>query len=81
VPLSDPPRVDCFNATLRDVARDVPGVTLIDFMTEVCPQGNCKVEYEGKPIRSDGVHFSLPGCSGIARWALERLLAVSRPPP
>ncbi len=75
--IADPPRVDCFNATLRDIARDVPGVTLIDLMTEVCPRGTCTVDHEGQPIRSDGVHFSLPGCSGIARWALQRLLEAA----
>lgn len=76
--LSDPPRVDCFNDTLRDIARAVPGVTTLDLMAEVCPGGTCKVDYEGQPIRKDGVHFSLPGCSGVARWALERLVEAAR---
>jgi len=78
VHLSDPPRVDCFNDTLRDIARAVPGVTTLDLMAQTCPQGTCPVDHEGHPIRKDGVHYSLPGCSGIARWALERLVQTAR---
>ena len=77
--IADPPRVDCFNDTLRDIAQAVPGVTLIDLMGEVCPGGVCKVDHDGQPIRKDGVHFSLPGCSDIAHWALDALLATGRP--
>ncbi len=72
--LTNKTRMDCFNQTLREIAHDVPGVTLLDFFTKVCPSGVCIQTSHGAPIRDDGLHFSRPGCHEVAAWALGRLL-------
>jgi peptidoglycan/LPS O-acetylase OafA/YrhL/lysophospholipase L1-like esterase len=71
--------VDCFDDTLAEVAKRLPGVALLDLRAELCPGGACAMESAGAPIRPDGVHFDGVGAEAIARWTLARLLEQAAP--
>ena len=67
------PRVDCYDAALRDAARVVPGVTTLDLQARLCPGGVCELTSDGAPIRLDGLHFEYPGGVALANWVLAEL--------
>ena len=67
------PRVDCFDAALRDAASAVPGVVTLDLQARLCPGGACELTSEGAPIRIDGLHFEYPGGVALANWVLTSL--------
>lgn len=66
-------KIDCFNALLKRAADAVPGTSILDLKTELCPSGQCKMEDKGAPIRPDGMHFQGEGAENIARWVLEQI--------
>ncbi len=67
-------QIDCANVALRKAAAAVPSVGLLDVHAQLCPNGACQLELpNGEPLRPDGVHFSLDGAGGTARWVLERV--------
>ena len=67
------PRVDCYDAALRDAARAVPGVVTLDLQARLCPGGVCERTSDGAPIRLDGLHFEYPGGVALADWVLAEL--------
>lgn len=67
-------QIDCSNAALRRAARAVPSVGLLDVHAQLCPGGECQAALpNGELLRPDGVHFSLAGGGGTARWVLDQL--------
>lgn len=67
-------QIDCANAALHRAARAVPAVQVLDVQAQLCPGGQCLQSLpNGEPLRPDGVHFSMPGAAGTARWALAQL--------
>ena len=67
-------RVDCINASLRNVARSNPGVRMLDLAGRLCPRGVCLQEMPGQEaIRPDGVHFSLAGAHTLSQWVFEQI--------
>ena len=67
------PRVDCYDAALRDAAGAVPDVLTLDLQARLCPGGVCELTSEGAPIRLDGLHFEYPGGVALANWVLDQL--------
>ena len=49
------------------------GVKLLDLVGHLCPEGTCRLQSQGAPIRPDGLHFDGLGGEEIARWVLEEL--------
>ncbi|MFA5884524.1 MAG: acyltransferase family protein [Acidimicrobiia bacterium] len=69
--------IDCVNAVHAKVATKVPGVAVLDLAGFVCPDGKCRTELDGVPLRSDGLHFDEgPPADSVAQWLLEQV----RPP-
>lgn len=67
-------QIDCANAALQRAASAVPKVQVLDMQAQLCPGGQCLRSLpNGEPLRPDGVHFSMPGATGTARWALEQI--------
>ncbi len=66
-------RVDCINASLRNVVKQVPTVSLLDFGERLCPHGTCEREYNGITIRPDGVHYDIDGAHALSGWILEQI--------
>ncbi|HRW39324.1 MAG TPA: hypothetical protein P5254_16615, partial [Aquihabitans sp.] len=62
----------------RGTGRRGRGTTLLDLNELVCPDpdGPCREEIDGDPIRPDGLHYGEgPAGREVARWALEHVLA------
>jgi peptidoglycan/LPS O-acetylase OafA/YrhL len=57
------------NSVYRQVARDVPHVSVISMQDLMCPGDRCPPRVGGLLPRYDGVHFSEPG----ARWFVGQL--------
>jgi lysophospholipase L1-like esterase len=69
-------RIDCINASLRKAVATVPSSQLLEVNERLCPGGVCTRDMPGVgPLRPDGVHFSINGARGTARWVLQRLKA------
>jgi peptidoglycan/LPS O-acetylase OafA/YrhL len=68
-------RVDCFNDTLKEVAR-LRGLPTIDLKNHVCPTNDCVLLSDGEPIRPDGLHFDGIGAEETARWTLAQIRRV-----
>lgn len=67
-------QTDCINASVRKAAGAIPTVRVLDLQEELCPHGECRRELpNGKPVRPDGVHFSLEGGTSVAPRLLEQL--------
>jgi hypothetical protein len=64
---------DCINASIRRSAAKVPGIAILDFAEQLCPKGVCQLEYEGKTIRPDGVHYTIDGAANVSRWVLSEI--------
>ncbi|MEZ5183097.1 MAG: acyltransferase family protein [Acidimicrobiales bacterium] len=70
--------IACANRELRRVVDESEGTTLLDLNELVCPDpdGPCREEIDGDPIRPDGLHYGEgPAGREVARWALEHVLA------
>jgi lysophospholipase L1-like esterase len=73
-------RIDCINASARKVARAAPSARILEFYDRLCPRGVCERELPDKrPLRPDGVHFSLAGAEHIARWVFEQMRQAESP--
>jgi peptidoglycan/LPS O-acetylase OafA/YrhL len=67
-------QIDCINASLRKAVAATPSVRLLEVSEQLCPGGRCQTELPNKKlIRPDGVHFSIDGAAGTARWVLDQL--------
>ncbi|MFN8018202.1 MAG: acyltransferase family protein [Acidimicrobiales bacterium] len=72
-------RVRCTNQVLEDLARDTPGVSVVDLASYVCPTGqDCKTHIGDADLRPDGLHFQGDGAAAINRWLVPRVLAAAR---
>jgi lysophospholipase L1-like esterase len=84
-PEDEPPRVDHFNALVRQVAAAHPGVvTLVDLGGRMTPNGKYQRVVDGVTVRnSDGVHVSPQGARWLAPWLLPqwRQAAAASPVP
>ncbi len=73
--------VDRFSSALRDLAAGRPRVTFVDLGAWMCPgpdtgvatRDGCRTTPDGRPLRSDGVHYSPEGARLVAAW-LEPLI-------
>ncbi|RMH87147.1 MAG: SGNH/GDSL hydrolase family protein [Actinomyces sp.] len=66
------PRVDAFDAALRDLAIGRERVEVLEFGAWLCPD-TCRRTPDGEPVRPDGVHFSPGGARFVAEWLTPRL--------
>jgi peptidoglycan/LPS O-acetylase OafA/YrhL len=64
---------DCINASIRSVAKSVPGVRILELGERLCPKGVCQREHDGVEIRPDGVHYTISGAAGISAWVLDQI--------
>ncbi|MEO6988087.1 MAG: hypothetical protein ABI239_05500, partial [Aquihabitans sp.] len=76
-----PERVQCMNDLLADVARDRPGVGIVDLASYVCPEPDrCNEMVDGIDLRPDGLHFQGPSAAYINRWLIPQVLAEAANP-
>lgn len=76
-PEDEPERVTAWNHLLRSVARDHPGVEVIELGARISPEGRFSWTAGGYQVRSDGLHLTPSGVQGwIAPWLLPQLVAV-----
>ncbi|WP_210439622.1 acyltransferase family protein [Nocardioides xinjiangensis] len=74
-PEDQPERVTLWNALLRSVAADHPGVQVVDLGRRVSPEGRFTWDAGGYQVRSDGLHLTPSGVQGwIAPWLLPQLI-------
>jgi peptidoglycan/LPS O-acetylase OafA/YrhL/lysophospholipase L1-like esterase len=73
-------RVNCFNATLDEVAAE-SRLPMLDLVGHVCPTTDCIFESQGAPLRPDGLHFDGLGAEETARWTLGELRRIVRESP
>jgi len=66
-------QTDCINASIRKAASAVPEVRILDLAEHLCPGGVCALEFDGKEIRPDGVHYDIEGAHGMSSWVLEQI--------
>ena len=78
-PESDPDRMRGYNRMLRDVARQRPGVHVVDFRTYLRQQPGGELDWSQRP---DGVHFANGVVEPIvAGWLAPAILSAVRPLP
>ena len=78
-PESDPDRMRGYNRMFRDVARQRPGVHVVDFRTYLRQQPGGELDWSQRP---DGVHFANGVVEPIvAGWLAPAILSVVRPLP
>ncbi|MFO0676207.1 MAG: acyltransferase family protein [Polyangiaceae bacterium] len=70
---------DCINASIREVAREIGFVRVLDLGGHLCPDGECQREYNGHPIRPDGVHFEIEGAEELSRWTFQLIRPTPEP--
>ncbi|MGN6696497.1 MAG: hypothetical protein ACTHN0_20120, partial [Aquihabitans sp.] len=76
-PANERERVACFNDVIRSVAKDDPGVEVMDLEQFICPDGECRGEVDGNRIRPDGLHFTGPGGETVSAWVAEQARAAA----
>jgi peptidoglycan/LPS O-acetylase OafA/YrhL len=73
----DPDRRVWLNGVLRKFAaahrRDV---SLANFGGFVCPNGQPRVATNGRPLRTDGIHFSAAGAATVWPWISSRVVGL-----
>ncbi|HEU0191827.1 MAG TPA: acyltransferase family protein [Mycobacterium sp.] len=72
-PEDQPGRVDQWNALLRRVAGNLPGVRLMDLNRKLCPKGVYTTKVDGIKVRSDGVHLTPEGVAWLTPWLEESI--------
>jgi peptidoglycan/LPS O-acetylase OafA/YrhL len=77
---ADPARVDWLNAVWRRYATDHPDVTLLDLDAHACPGGRYADTIHGVKMRTDGVHFTLPGARLMWRWLGPKVVQIAHGP-
>jgi peptidoglycan/LPS O-acetylase OafA/YrhL len=76
-PEDEPERVTAWNHLLRDVARDHPGVGVVELGARISPEGRFSWTAGGYQVRSDGLHLTPSGVQGwIAPWLLPQLVGA-----
>jgi len=78
---ADPARVQWLNDVWRRYATDHPDVTLLDLNAHACPGGKYASTIDGVPMRTDGVHFTLPGARLLWKWLGPEVLRIARSNP
>ena len=74
-----PARVACTNKVLRDIARDTPGVSVIDLASYICPPGKpCLQDIDGANLREDGLHFQGDGARAVNNWLIPQVTAIAQ---
>lgn len=67
-------RIDCSNTVVADVVDSTPSAHLLAMEDLVCPDGDCREEIDGAPLRSDGVHYDDgPGGALATEWVVARV--------
>jgi len=74
---ADPARVQWLNDVWRRYATDHPDVTLLDLNAHACPGGKYATAIDGVPMRTDGVHFTLPGARLMWKWLGPAVLDIA----
>ncbi|MGH7285745.1 MAG: acyltransferase family protein [Polyangiaceae bacterium] len=64
---------DCINASLRKAAAANDGVKVLELGARLCPDGECDLEFGGKAIRPDGVHFDIDGARELSKWVVDEI--------
>jgi peptidoglycan/LPS O-acetylase OafA/YrhL len=76
-PEDEPQRVTDWNRLLRRVAREHPGVAVVDFGRRVSPEGRYTESAGGVKVRADGLHLTPTGVQEwIAPWLVPRVLGA-----
>ena len=78
----DPPpgvdrRVDCLNSLYRQ-AGAADGRAVLDLFAFACPEGRCRDDVDGVPLRPDRLHFTGPGASAAGRWLAPQVADEAR---
>jgi lysophospholipase L1-like esterase len=63
------PAAEAVNDMYRRISAEVPGMTVLPVLDEVCPGRRCVATVDRQVLRFDGVHFTPDG----ARWLIRRL--------
>jgi hypothetical protein len=64
-------RIDCANTVVAEVVDSTPGANLLAMEELLCPDGDCREEIDGAPLRSDGVHYDDgPGGALVTEWVV-----------
>jgi peptidoglycan/LPS O-acetylase OafA/YrhL len=71
-------RVDCFNATLEEVAKS-EGRDALDLKSHVCPTTDCIKISNDHAVRPDGLHFGGIGSDETSIWTLAELRRIASP--
>jgi len=58
----------------RVAARHPDRVKVIDISDIVCPDGNCPWHIDGRLVRIDGLHFSVPAALWLEPYVEARLV-------
>ncbi len=69
-------RITCHNELLAELAAASPQLELVDLAEWVCPEGTCRDEIAGFPMRPDGLHFGSQSAVNAGRWLLTQLDAL-----
>src|SRR4051794_25141439 len=74
---ADPTRVRWLNDVWRRYAADHPDVTVLDLYAHACPEGKYTPTIDGVAMRTDGVHFTLPGARLMWKWLGPEVLDIA----
>jgi peptidoglycan/LPS O-acetylase OafA/YrhL len=64
----DRPRVDHFNALMREAVGSDPRAQIVDLNGFLAPNGQQAHLLDGKPMQDDGVHLGPEGSIAVAQW-------------
>ena len=78
---ADPARVQWLNDVWRRYAADRPDVSILDLDAHTCPGGTYATTIDGVTMRTDGVHFTLPGARLLWKWLGPAVLRIGRSGP
>jgi hypothetical protein len=73
--------VQWLNDVWRRYAADHLDVTLLDLDAHACPNGAYTDTIDGVTMRTDGVHFTLPGARLLWKWLGPEVLRIARAVP
>ena len=66
-------QTDCINESLRKAAAANAGVKVLELGARLCPNGECDLNFNGKTIRPDGVHFDIDGARELSKWVVDEI--------
>ena len=70
-------QTDCINASLRKAAAANDGVKVLELGARLCPSAECDLDFGGKTIRPDGVHFDIDGARELSNGSSTRSIPRS----